>query len=302
MSYFAFLAKTLWVSMSVGLRMIPVLGITFYSLYMLFLFFGSSELAIYLIGIVIYMPLLMFLYLCSVRAGLAALKATTAPSFGKLFKGSIRLMRFHFMISNLVMMVVGLGGMGFVIYKYNPMLIEVLTTHENRSMLLDINIMINEFSNIPIMVLFFPPLAISIAVGLVGASLGATAAWVAERGPQHDLIWGITSKFTPLFITAALVLVGPVGAIVALIGGPLDSVWNILFLSPTVRLAYFGFSMWAICVVAAAMALAYVITLKELEENKRKEEAEMMGTPLDPGDVRDLRLARQAQKELVAAE
>lgn len=302
MTLIPFLLKSLFISLHVGIRMIPVLGITFYSIYMLFLFFAESELAIFLIGIALYMPLLMFLYLCSVRAGLAALKATTAPAFGKLFKGAIRLMRFHFMISNLVMSVVGIGGAGLVIWFTNPVLIDLFSSDADRAVLFEIDTLINEFSNIPAFILIFPPLAICIAAGLVGTSLGATAAWAAERGPEHDLIWGITDQFSHVFCAAALALLGPMAMLIISLGGPFASIWNVLFLSTEAALLYGFLSLWSISFVAAAMALAYVKNLKDLEAKKEAMEAELMGEAYNATSLRELRLARQSKTQMVAAE
>ena len=302
MSFIAFLFKTLIISLHVGVRMIPVLGITFYSLYMLFIFFQESELALFLIGVIIYMPLLMFLYLCAVRAGLAALGATTAPAFGKLFKGAIRLIRFHFMISNLVVTLVGFGGAALVIWLTNPEFLQVLGNKSDRGLLFDINTLVNDFSNIPAIALIFPSLGVSIAAGLVGTSLGATAAWAAERGPAHDLIWGITKQFSLLFLTATLVLVGPMALLILSLGGPFASVWNVFFLPQSILIGYGAFTLWAICVVAASMAVAYVKNLKDMEADKLKMESEMMGQSYDENGLRELRLSRQARQGILPAE
>lgn len=299
MSLLAFLFRTLIVSVSVGVRMMPVLGVTFYSIYMVVLALGNHVLAIFASAVILYLPLLMFLTLCAVRAGLASLRATTAPDFKKLAIGSLRLMRFHFMIGNLVFTLVGLGGVGAILWFTAPGLIELLTNIGSLAGVLDIPALAASLTEIPAIALVVIPFAIAIAVGLVGTSLGGTAAWAAERGPEHDLIWGVTNQFRYIFSTALIVLVLPALLVVFYIGGPFASAMGLIFLGKPLLSAIGLYALWAICALAAAMAVAYVKNIEDIEKRRVADEMSLMGRALDTSDVRALRQSRQARQTVI---
>lgn len=104
-----FFARSIYISLFVALRMIPVLLVTGFSLYLVLQFFISEPIALIMIVGAIYLPLSVFLYIAAIRAGLLALNATNAPEVKKLWGATIRVMRFNFMLNNLI---VGLFGVG----------------------------------------------------------------------------------------------------------------------------------------------------------------------------------------------
>ena len=298
MNLFAFLIRTFGVSFSVGIRMMPVMGVTLYSIYMLVSALANHPLAIFAIAVILYLPLALFLFLCAVRAGLASMGETNAPDFRKLATATFRLMRFHFMIGNLIFTLVGLGGAALVVRVAVPELAELVLALRSLPDLMQNPDFIPLFAQIPIVILVTGPVAVAFAVGLVGTSLGGTAAWAAEKGPEHDLIWGVGRQSDFLLATCAIVCVLPVLGLIVHLGGATVSLLAVFTLSATGYLVMAIYALWAVCAVAASIAVAYVKTMGDIRMEKRLMRQKIMGDAMASRDVRALRLARQARHSI----
>lgn len=293
MSVLAFFFRTLWLSINVFLRMVPMLVVALFAIYLLLYVLGQEPLALVIVILVVYVPCLIFLFTLAVRAGLAAQNATRGPLFKKLFQATFRIMRFHFMLNNVVMAAIGVGGAAGIIYAYAPDLWVLLEKGITWADVLNFPEFVETFRNIPIAVAGPPALALAIASGLVGASVGAQAATAGQSGPVHDSIWGITRQFPHIFLVSVVVIGIPFVAAIVAFGGPFASIWNILSLDLMQVGLWAIYALWAVSAVAAAQALGYTKTLRDNETRKIMEEVEMMGVVYEKEDIRALRMARQ---------
>lgn len=278
--------------------MIPVILVTGFSLYAVLQLLIGEPIVLILIVALIYLPLTVFLYLSAIRAGLIALKATGAPELKKLWGGTLRLMRFNFMLNNLIVGLLGVGTIVVLLVQLRPEVWALLNSGITAKDILAGEIITEIAAIFPIIALPILAFALSVSVGVVGTSAAATAAWTAVQGPNHDVLWGVTARFFPLFTTAAIVLVLPAFALMAWAGGPFIGVAQVMELPIIVLYGIPLYLAWAACVLSAAKALAYVQTLVISEASFQAQQDEIIGEVVDVQDLRALRQERQRRTEL----
>ena len=293
-----FILRSFYLSIFVALRMVPVLIVTGCSLYYVINLFRSELLALIMIVGVIYLPLVMFLYLSALRAGLTALRASGPPILKKLWQGTIRLMRFQFMLSNMVFMLVGIGGTVVFLVTQMPETWDMLRNQLSLKSLLDPEFVSALTARIPMGILVLWAFALSMAAGLIGVSAAATGAFAAERGPNHDMLWGVTEKFLPIFVLSAIVLVVPTAGLVMVLGGPMAGVDSLLALGLAKLLLIPLYLAWAFCVICAGKALAYVQAVKDTDARFQASQDALLGEFVQEDDLRSLRIERQRRTEM----
>ena len=99
MYLFKFLARSIGLTIPVMLRMVPVVGITFFLIGAVIYALSPYPVAIYFLAAVFGLPITMALAISAVRAGLSQMRETTSPDLGKLFRKTIQLSVFHFVIA-----------------------------------------------------------------------------------------------------------------------------------------------------------------------------------------------------------
>lgn len=298
MNILSFVARALLLSISIMLRMLVIVIVVSFVFYVLFYILSEQPVAILFVGVVLFIPTIVFMYLSAIRSGLVALKASGPPNVKKLGMATLKLSRFNMMINNLILSLFGLGGSVLFLVLLMPDLWTALTTEVSFKSLTDAEAARNTLGQLPSVLPLFWAIAASISVGVIGTSSAAVAATAAEDGPNHDAVWGVTQQFVPQFILAALLLVVPCLLIILAAGGPIQPVLPLLDQPLFVWLGSLLYLVWAGCVICGGKALAYVRTV-ELTENARQQmHAEMLGEVVDTQDLRALRLARQEKAKL----
>ena len=293
-----FILKSLYISIFVALRMVPIILVAGFSLVFVISFFLSEPLALIMILGVVYLPLTMFLYLAALRAGLMSLRATEPPLIKKLWQGTIRLMRFQLMLTNMVVMLLGVGVSVVILVTQFPETWDVIRNELGAKTILDKDFMLALAAQIPLGLIAVFAFAMSVAIGLIGVSAAATGAFAAVRGPNHDMLWGVTEKFFPLFGFAFLILVLPALGLIVALGGPMAGLDHLIALPVTSLVAIPLYLAWAACALCAAKALAYVRTVTDTEARFQASQDAMLGEFVEEDDLRAMRIARQKQTEI----
>lgn len=293
-----FILRALKLSFSVWLRMIIMLLATMFGVYMLFATLGQYPYAILLIAVLTLIPLLVFLYLASVRAGLVAMRATGPPNMKRLGLGTLRMFRYNMMANNLSLMLIGLGGSVAFMVFLTPDVWALFQNEFSIREVTDLELMATLFSQVPVGLIIPILLAVAVSSGLIGTSTGALAAFSAEGGPNHDMVWGATRQFVPLFVLSVLVFAPLAAFVVFKAGGilaPLSSLSAFTIGDVAIFLIY---GMWSICAISAGKAIAYVQTVKDLDAERRAELDGLMGDPVDVSALRALRHTRQENQKI----
>jgi len=293
-----FILHSFYYSIFVALRMIPILLATGFTLFLVVRFLQTEPLALVIVIGAIYIPLLLFLYLNSLRAALVAMRQTGPPVVAKLWMGTVRLMRFSFLLNNLILGLVGMGGTVALLLWKRPDLWQFIFREIERDDVFTLETWTFLAAEVPVAVLPIWAFATSISIGIIGTSAAATAAWVAERGPNHDALWGLLEDFPRLFILALLVVFLPTVAIMYLVGGPMVGLDTIMSLPWPILIAAPVYIAWIICVIAAGKALAYARTAIAIEERFNAEQDAMVGDAISQEDLRAMRQERMERGRL----
>lgn len=289
----AFIFRSLWVSIAVALRMVPILLLTGFTLYLILDFLKDEPLALLFVLGIIYTPLTIFLYIAAIRCGLVSLKASGAPQVKKLISATFRFMRFNMLIHILCFVVVGIGGTTMLIKFMAPQVWEVLFDDFGFYMIKYPMRFVEAIANVPLAI--FPIFALSnvVAIALMGTNAAGLGATAAVYGPNHDAVWGLSKQFTRLFLLGLLVLVAPWMAIILYLGTPMTGISHLNELHEWVFIGMPFFNAWSWCVMAAGMALAYVYTLEDYDAERAQEREEQIGHVFDRDELRALRQSRQ---------
>lgn len=295
-----FMWKSFLHSFPVALRMVPVLIVAVFTAFVL-----VDQLIEYPVGLIfvagsIYVPSLMFLYLSAVRAGLVSMGATRAPNLNKMVKTTWKVIRFQFMLNNLVLGIFGVGGTFLLLYLHAPDVVELWQEGVTVSLLTDFQKLTNIINQIPVALGLVWIFAISVSAGLIGTSVAAMGAACAENGPNHDMLWGVTRKFMPIFLTTFLFTGLPYFLAMPFVGGPLAPLYTLLQLPDWALVAWPLYMMWTASLTASAQAYGYVETLRDNKTQKSADEAAMLGRVYEDDELREIRLARQARGSLQA--
>lgn len=289
----AFILRSVKLSIAVGLRMLPILLLFLAGLAMLYQLLSSSPVAFFVIIGAFYLPMLVFLFLNAVRAGLMSLRATAPVDAKRLMTYTVRVMRFNFMLNNVIVGVMGVGTAVIAVLALKPDLVNQLRENTEIESLNDLTGIFTLIGQLPLFILPMIALGICISIGANGGSIAASAASAASRGPNHDLLFGLARQFQHLFALGFVTMVLPLlalqfaaGGVNATLANAYNLGWGLLIGAP------FYFS-WVICTVAGGMAISYVLTLSDDDMAKITANNDLMGVAHPPDDIRALRQARQ---------
>ncbi len=289
----SFLLRSLLYSLPVGLRMIPILLALGYTLYMIATFLSGQPVALLFVFAVINIPLSVFIFITSVRCGLVQFGATGAPVVKKLMMITIKFLRFNLFIYLLCMFVVGFGGSIVLVKFLVPEVWHVLFTDFRMSMLARPAAVLEAIVNVPMAIIPMFAFANALTIAIMGTNVAALADTAADRGPNHDQIWGLGAQFTRLLILGLLTLVLPWVIVIATFGNPLVGIGAMYLMSENFFIGLPLYNAWSYCVMAAGMALAYIYTQQDLQENKQREQAQFDGHVFNTEELRELRASRQ---------
>ncbi len=289
----AFIFRAIRLSLAVGLRMLPILLLFLAGLAMLYRMLSSSPVAFFVIIGAFYLPMLVFLFLNAVRAGLMSLRATAPVDAKRLMTYTVRVMRFNFMLNNVIVGVLGLGTAVIAVLMLQPDLVNQLREGTKIESFNDLTGIFTIIGKLPLFILPVIALGVCVSIGANGGSIAASAASAASRGPNHDLLFGLARQFQYLFALGFVTLVVPLlvlqfaaGGVSATLAHAYNLGWGLLIAVPI----YFS---WVICIVAGGMALSYVLTLSDDDLAKLTANNDLMGIAHPPDDIRALRQARQ---------
>jgi len=260
---------------------------------MLYYVLSSAPVAFFVVLAAFYLPMLVFLFLNAVRAGLMSLRATAPVDAKRLLTFTVRVMRFNFMLNNVIVGVIGVGSAVIAVLALKPDLVNQLREGTEIESLKDLATIFLIIGQLPLFILPMIAIGVCISIGANGGSIAASAASAAARGPNHDLLFGLARQFQHLFALGFVTLVVPLlllqyaaGGVTATLADAYNLNWTVLVGAPI----YFS---WVICIVAAGMAISYVLTLSDDDLAKITATNDLMGVAHPPDDIRALRQARQ---------
>ncbi len=289
----SFILRSIGLSGAVALRMLPVLLVSLAALAMLYQFMSSSPVGFFVILAAFYLPLLVFLFVCAVRAGLMAMRVTQPFDLKRMATYTVRVMRLNFMLNNVIVGVLGFGTAVIAVLILQPNLVTELREGTEIESFGDLQAIFELIGQFPLFVLPIIGLAACVSIGANGSSIAASSAAAAARGPNHDLLFGIARKFGHLFALGLVLIVLPLIALQFVAGGlgaTLQDAFSLGWGFVIGACIYLG---WVICAVASGMTYAYILTLSDDDLEKIEEQNALMGLKHPPEDIRALRQARQ---------
>jgi hypothetical protein len=293
-----FVGQSLYYSVFVSLRMLPILAVTLYTAMLLFQIARSEPLVVILVVALLYVPTIMFLYLNAIRCGLTAMGETEPPIAKHYLPATVRLIRFNLMVTNLLIAVVGVGGMALLAIYTTPHVWQAFRESLAISSVEDVNTFLDVTGQLPLGTILFFALAFTLGAALTGTTAGATAHSVAMGAPKYDMIWGATRQWYPLLLLGSVVIILPTVALVLYFGGPMAELWELSRLSPQGVVVVSLYYLWAMCALCAGQGLAFVRTSAENEDRRREEFSDMSGPILADEDVRAIRLERMENAKI----
>lgn len=288
-----FIFRSLKLSVPVALRMLPIILLSLVAVALFYNLMTSSPVIFFVVMAAAYLPLLVFLFVCAVRAGLMSLRATAPVDLKRLGETTVRVMRFNFMLNNVIVGVIGVGVAVLSVLVLQPGLIRRAREGfelETLSDLEDIFIFAGQF---PLFVLPIIGLGACISIAANGSSVAAASASAAARGPNHDLLFGLARQFPQLFCLGLLIVFLPLCLMQFYAGGLRATLADAFALGLPLYVGGPLYLGWAVCAIAAGMSMAYVITLAQNKDDKSTQKDEMMGDKYGSDDIRALRQARQ---------
>ncbi len=280
MSLTRFLASSLSLSFPVLLRMLPIFIMTgvilFGAVYALldypgYLFFAAA---------IAFFPLLAFLFICSIRAGLVHRRQSRGPELAKLVRKSLLVGAIQ----------AGLGifyavlSLGAIALTLRPQSLgawrDLQTTFEAGKDAgqseLETLMSLNPAAVYALLAAFLIYLAIYVALSVPIAAHSASA---AVNGPRHEFFFGLGRKFVPLtivgLISVAVSYIGPVVLAAAVFQSvPVDftammadELWSSANIPVAIYLGGYGLlTAWTSSFYGAACAVAYIDVRDHLEQ------------------------------------
>lgn len=295
MSYPAFIARALGISLGVYLRFLPVL------IFVIFLFgalyLTTSDPIVY--GIITFVMLTIgwtFLYLMLLRNALYALRATTPSNVDSTIKGVAKLMFIHFLAQLVIIVAIAMASYLFL-YRFTlPDVAPQAYALMQEGAPYYHPAVISQSGTIFAVFQLTITLGAIIVTSLFGGPMAAVAANTAEISPNVDMITGFGRYFAPQFTLSLLGVLIPSAVIAFLaptlaerlatasIGGVVIGV-GLTFL----LLVYFS---W--CIPVCGMALTFVQVREEQAEARAVEAAPIFDAEEQKQSLRDLRAKRQS--------
>ncbi len=290
----AFFTRALFLSLAVVVYWLPVLVITAYGVTMVGQALWDEPIGLLMLFVLFVQPILVILSILAIRGGMTALDVTNGADIGRLFSMTWRVMRFNvplmWAVTSLFGLATTLTGLKFISPDYisNVMAASTIDTAA------DVERLLEALAEFRIILFSGWAFGFSVAVAALGVSVAGASAMVASRPPNHHSIWGIGSQFGNLLGLGLIVIFLPVVVTAFFFGGTSATVAQLIALGQTGLYAFVLYALWGVCVMAAGIALAYSLTVKNEEAQRQADMEALAGIGRDRPKV-DLAALRRSR-------
>lgn len=304
MSFFAFIAGSLALSVPVFLRYLPILVV--YVLAWAGLITATENIyVIALIGFLLGTFGVAFLFVNGIRGGLQVLRATTAPTASGLMNATTRVLFFHcllqLMLSIVLIVILNLVMLTVVIPATMPDLAPILEKVFSSQALEGFAMITPEIeAQLRTPYLIYSILIAAVmggVIGVFGVPMAAVAANAVQHSPQNDMIYGMT-EFWPhqmlLYVIAQLPVI-LVNAYLLPVGGADE--FNLSAL-PIALIMSWIYLVYAPSISWAGMALAYKTVRDDRYRQRQAESRPEIDYEAERENLRSLRRVRTEDKKL----
>lgn len=260
----------------------------------------NEILGLLMIFTLVYYPLQILLLVLAVRGGMTVLKVTTGSDIAKLASVTWRVMRFNGSFGLLIINVCAVAVLITGLKLMDPAFIDEFWQIRGSRGGFAGFYYIELFSRFPMILSLGGTFGVCIVVALFGTNFAASAALAVDNPPGHHQLWGIAGQFGKLFFVAILFVFVPQLAIILWAGGIDTTYVEYMLLDDYIVIGSAIYSMWTICLMAAASALAYKLHLVEDEVRRKRDIEELAGVGRSTGPQVDLKALRQARMGGVA--
>ncbi|QHQ33790.1 hypothetical protein [Algicella marina] len=316
MSLFAFIGRGLVLAIWIALRLLPVAALVL-AIFLAMIFATQNYYVVVMVSFAFGVFGTTFLYLNGIRAGLMARKVTSPPTANGLMMGTIKLLFVHFLAQLLVLIL--LYALLTTVFQYlllpamvpgwNEQVADIFGSDSAVGFLATLGLLGDPFSDVfganamiaPGLIFYVLATLLSgICVAIFGVPMAGVGANAVQRGPNHDLVFGLGNSFLSIlalyFVGVTLPSAAMMAAYPMWLGMLSESAGNLTFFIAAL-VAICAASYYMYCIPFAAMALAY----EQATENRRREiklEQAPISSPEDfqehQASVRSLRQQRQS--------
>ncbi len=287
-----FFYRTLWLSLSVALRWLPVVALAVYGVYLVFLQLADEPIALGMLFVILVQPLAMLLAISAIRGGMMALRVTKGADLNKLFSMAFKATRFNLPLMWVITLLFGLGttitGLRQLGNDFIPNLGAAWSAY-GWSGLPQILEVAGEF---PAFLLLGWRFGGCIAFATMGVALAGVGAMAAVRPPNHHQIWGIGAQFFNLFLLSITVTLLPAAVAIYVAGGIEAKVSDLLVGDQYFIYGTAAYIAWSLCALSAGAALSYSVATRKEEEGRAAGLDAMSGPTYQTTDLRALRQGR----------
>ena len=295
MNFFSFAARSFLLSFAVALFWLPVLAITFYGIYLVFDLMKNELLGFFMIMVLLFFPLQVLLGVLAVRGGMTILKVTKGSDLAKLMGVTWRALRFNGVLSVVIVNLFTWATIITGLKIMKPEFIDEFWRIRESTGRFQAFYLLELFQSFPIVLWLGSSVGSCVALAALSVNFAATSAMAVDNPPGHHQLWGIGAQFKNLFLLGVVFLIIPNVLSVFMAGGLGATAADAENMNPTVTIAFGIYSMWTICLFAAAAALAYKIHLGDDEIRRTRDIEELAGLARPTGPQVDLKALRQAR-------
>ncbi len=293
MNPIAFLYRSIGLSFVVALYWLPVLIITAYAFSTIMDLMRNQLLGLIILVVLFFQPIIVALSILCIRGALMALKATKGTDFGRLAGVLWRVLRFNVPLMVTIITLFGLStmltGMAFMDSDYFQNIMNARTADPS----IQGATIISAVLEFPLILGTGWVFGFCVAVAAMGVSVAAASAMAVDKPPNHHQLWGIGGEFANILTVALIVIFLPYLFLVAL--ATFGTLALLLSYSSILLWGIGIFLLWSLCVLAAAIALGYSLTVEKSEIQRKRDMEEMAGLASEGVQKVDLKQLRQAR-------
>lgn len=294
MNFFSFATRTILLSFAVALFWLPVLGVTFYGIYMLLELMQGELIGLIMIVSLLYYPLQMLLLVLAVRGGMTVLKVTSGSDIAKLGLVAWHVLRFNGLISVIIVNLFGFAVAITGLKIMKPGYIEEFWHNMKYGGIARDYLIEQQYLEFPMMLALGNTFGLCLAIGIFAVNFAGQAAMAVDNPPRHHQLWGIGGQFWNVFILAMIFLFIPHFAAIYYAGGFTTTIAD-MYEKPVAQIVTGAYGLWTICLMAAASAQAYKLYLVEDDTRRTRDIEAMAGSAQEARPAVDLASLRKAR-------